>query len=249
MLDTEMLKATLERVAREGQDTDLGHPQECLARVLDAVDAVVLPRDITLDNGADQSLSLTIKARRLIRVNGPVPRVLGALPGVVNEELRAMGDQPIALAHLLTAFSAYATRLSISACEPAHPEYLTELGLSGADIRRGLEAAGYVLPTTIGDAMAALEKVAQDHAAKWVKFDDQAIVATSGEVHEVRRLWDEARVHLVKTERPPSKRVSVWLLGTGAGLRTGIALKGQTCLIAQLPLAATRAWITASKEQ
>ena len=246
MLDTSVLKSALSRAAQEGQALDLGHPQDCLTRLIDQIDAVVLPRDIALDNGAHQTLSLTVKSRRLIRVNGPVPRALGALPGVADAELTGQSDQLVALAHLMTAFSAHATQLTVSVTDPAQAHCLNELGLSAEDLKRGLLAAGYSLPNQAHHDMAALETLAAAHGLDWAKFDGDGPMdpATTGDTH--LKIWDTVLPYLLKVDRPAAGKIAAWLIGQDHGPRVGIAVKDTTCLIALVPAAATQAWIAAS---
>ncbi|MEO0750348.1 MAG: hypothetical protein AAFY25_00945, partial [Pseudomonadota bacterium] len=145
MLERGALKDALRRATQEGRTAEVAHPQACLERLLQEIDTVVLPRDVRFDNGAGQTLSLTIKSRRLIRVNAPVPRALGALPGVVDEDLGGADSQMAALAHVLAGFAAHATQLTLAVTEPARPEVLTDVGLSVRDLRQALRAAGYAL--------------------------------------------------------------------------------------------------------
>ena len=249
MHDTDRLKQSLERAASGAEKTAIDSPQACLAQILDEIDMVVLPRDVTFDNGAGQTLSLTVKSRRLVRINGHTPNIPGAMPNIVDTELSTDAEQMTTLAHLMAGFSAEATHLSTSLSDPAQLGVLTEMGVSVGQLHEALTGAGYALPTRQIDIIAELSRLAAAQGLTWARFASGELDASDGDIAPLCAAQEAALPHILKTERPPKAQAASWMLGAqapnGPTAHTSITVEGDRVLIAMVPQALTQTWIKA----
>ena len=249
MREADQLKAALLRALAHGDGDQSTSPQAFLRRILDEIDGVVLARDVHLGNGRGEALTLTVKGRRLIRIHAPVPRALGALPGVADTELSGSDDQMTALAHLLPAFAADTTELSVSMTEPEHPEILTEIGLAVDQLTTAIKEAGYALASDSDDTIDALSEIARTHGLAWVLFQGEKGAESGGEKALLCDCVETALPHIVKTEGSTDNTATTWIFGAGDAPRMAITLKGRACLIAKLPDALIQTWVSASSGQ
>lgn len=249
MREADQLKAALLRaLADDDGDTDTS-PQAALSQILHEIDGIVLPRDVQLDNGRGEVLTLTVKGRRLVRVHAPVPRTLGALPGVADKELSGHEDQMAGLAHLLAGFAAHTTSLSVSITEPKHPETLTEIGLTVDQLAAAISDAGYSISSDGDGTIDTLSEIARAHDLTWVLFEGDKLTGSGGDKAQLRPCIEAALPHIEKTERPTGDQAATWIFGTADAPRTAITIKGRSCLIANLPTTLTQAWINACSGQ
>jgi len=96
--DLAKLKATLRRAAADGVSGStrlaIADPQDGAARILDAVDATLLPRRISVEvEGRDAALLLEAAGRRLQRLSEPLPPGFALSAG---EELKAADAEAMA---------------------------------------------------------------------------------------------------------------------------------------------------------
>lgn len=247
MTDMRKLKATLTEAASPGWDGHIKSPKDCLRRVLSEIETFVLPRDITLRNGSGQALSMLVKGRRLIRLNGPAPKDLGALRGLVDAELTDEAYKMTALAHLLAAFSAKATELSVEVRDPAGSPALNEVGLSTDQIRQGLHSAGYDLSVEGPDVIGALCMLAEERGLAWALFNDDRIVGSSEDIQDLETVFETALPYLVRAERPKTEKLNAWMFGhgdsAGHGPRTCVVMQGEDVVLAKVPNELTQLWI------
>lgn len=207
-----------------------GDAQACLSQMLNAIDMVVLPRDLTLENGAGEQLSLTVKFRRLIRVDD-------------GGELSAENSH--AIAQTFADFAAKSRELKTRLAEPARSDILSELGVSVETLRDALVAAEYLALHETRSVIPGLRQLAEARGIAWALFAEGALVASNGDKAPLQTAHDTALPHILKTEQPGKDRAASWVLGSADGASIGIALEERDCFIASLPPALTPHWIKA----
>ncbi|MEL6315439.1 MAG: hypothetical protein AAFQ60_15490 [Pseudomonadota bacterium] len=249
MREADELKAALLRAMTDRDTTEDATPSAQLGRILHEIDGVVLPRDLHLQSGKGEVLTLTVKARRLIRIHAPVPRALGTLPGVVDTELSNHENQMAALAHLLAGFAAQVSTLSVSSSEPKYPETLTEIGLTVDQLTSALKDAGYALPSHMDETIARLSEIAKAQSLAWVLFQGDSVTGSGGNTALLRDCIEHALPQIVKSERPAGRRAATWIFGSAEAPRMTVTVEGRACLIAQVPKALIQTWINASSGQ
>lgn len=244
MRDVKKLKAALERATQDAGDDLVSNPQDCLLRLLNEIDAAVLPRDLTFENDAGQTLILTAKSRRLVRVGTKTPGSLGHAQGVLDTELSEDPAQMTALAHVLTGFSARTSTLSVTSAKPAKQDALNEVGLSLARVRDALLSTGYTLASEQVDILARLIKLARQHGIEWMLYDGQDVTATEGSRDALLELSEAALPYIMKTERPASGQTQSWMFANVSSACIAITVQDDAYLIAKVPEALTQSWVS-----
>lgn len=226
-------KPALARAAQDRVSPPWHGAQSCIAQLLDTIDTGVLPRDLSLENGAGKSLSLTVKSRRLIRAG----------QGALDVELGA--DHVGLVAQLFAYFAADATRLKMTITEPSRSEVLSEVGLSVSTIRTALTAAGHIAEDKPACKIPTLKALAQANGLSWSIFDDG--VLTDGEGHDeaLQKVPNTALPHILKTEHPAAGKTASWVFSTAQGGALAITAEGHHCLVARLPMTMVQAWTNA----
>lgn len=245
MRDTEKLKRVLSRTAQAEDDVGLPDQRACIAQVLDEIDMVVLPRDIVLDNGEGQTLSFTVKSRRLLRVNRDGTRTSENAPIVLNAELTGDEEQMTALAQLIIAFSSDARHVTTSASDVSKTDVLGELGVSGPQLLQALEEAGFSLTKDRIDILQNLVETADENTLTWARLEDGDLAKSSGDAASLKLIHDTALPHIQKTERPKTGHASSWMFGCGTGDRISITIIGNDCVIVKVPQDFLQTWIHA----
>ncbi len=234
MAVVDKIKPALSRAAGAGGGQPVIDPQTCLAQMLDAIGMVVLPRDMTLYNGRGQHLSLTVKSRRLIRVNDA---------GAMDVELGA--DQAPEVAETFADFAAKAVALKTQLAEPARPDILSELGMPVNTLRDALVRSAHLAPQDNRGVIPDLRHLAETQTFAWALFTNGTLDASCGDVNALTAAHDTALPHILKTEQPGQGRAASWVLGTGGETPIAIALEGDRCFVAALPRSLIQHWIKA----
>lgn len=243
MHDTGKLKAVLKRVAQGQEDARVIGTEDCLSKILDVIDTVVLPRDVVIGNGTGQAICLTIKSRRLMRINSPAPSDLTALAVILDTQLSDDVDQLTPLIEGLTPFCAQATELSVSVSKPAKEEVLTEVGVSVDQLRKALARAGHAPLSAQNDVMKSFAEIAIAHDLDWLHLTDGEVTGSGGEAAALLSACETGLPYLLKTDKPPANHTTSWVFGTTDTYRTAIAVHGTTCLLVGLPADLTQTWI------
>ncbi|MEM7731935.1 MAG: hypothetical protein AAF280_04030 [Pseudomonadota bacterium] len=220
------IKSALTRAT--GDNFPASGVQTCLAQILDAIDMIVLPRDLILENGAGESLSLTVKSRRLLRL---------------NETVKLTADLSPVIADTFADFAAKAHELKTHHSEPARSDILSEMGISVDTLQEALVASTHLPPHDHSRVLPALRLLAETQDLSWALFDHGVLTASHRNSQALQSAHDTALPHILKTEQPGHGRAASWILGPVAHTSVAIALEGQHCFIAALPPALIRTWI------
>lgn len=174
------LKATLRRAAADGvgqaQLHDIAGPDEGAAIILDAVDATLLPRRLTVTASGGEVLIVEAAARRLQRIAAPVPEAMSVEAGA---ELKP--DDAAMLAAGLAAFCKGQETLEISAQPMTDPGDPAESGVAPMALRANLALPAPAPPVdpeadlNMEPFIAALGESC--HAALWIQDEEVSLLA------------------------------------------------------------------------
>lgn len=182
--DTAKLKATLRQVAADGlsigQAHDIAGPDEGAAHILDAIDATLLPRRLTITPSDGEALIIEAAARRLQRIAAPVPSVI-SLAG--DEELKS--DDADALVAGLIAFCRGQQTLEITVQPMTDPGDPAESGIAPATLRAQLSLPPAPPPVDLAADLNMEPFInalgASCLAALWIQDEDASLLAGPAE--------------------------------------------------------------------
>ena len=191
-LDVSKLKAALRRTAADGVGTSGAVPvasaEDGVDRVLDAIDATLLPRRLTVVSGSGETLVIEAAGRRLQRVAAPVP---GAMAISAGEELKSSDVASFAAG--LLAFCQGAGTLSIQPQPMTGSGDPAEGGISPDLVRTELELPVQAAPI---DAEADLNMepfisglASRCRAALWIQDEDVSLLAGAEDRAAVVSQW------------------------------------------------------------
>ncbi len=259
MSDIGKLKAKLLKLAeaegesaQEGRNIGASDVRGRLDNLFAAIEEIVLPRTLNLLNEDGQKLTLTVKSRRLIRLNAPVPEGLDPFAAVFDRELDADNTvQMTSLAHLFTAYCAHGKVLSASATDAAKGEALQDLGVAVDRLRDAVAGAGLALGDDAIGSMESLTQKTQALCTAMVRFRNVDVLAAFGDEAELAMLKSaqvKALPHIQRGERVGTEEdagLRFWVFGGGDTdeRRTALAIHRSDVLLALLNPQASGDWI------
>lgn len=178
--DIAKLKATLRRAAADGpglpKAQPISGPEDGAGRILEAIDATLLPRRLSVRASGGETLVIEAAARRLQRFAAPLPE---GMSGEAGSELK--GEDVAAVAEGLLAFCSGQTSLQITTQPMTDAGDPTESGIALQGLR---EALGLPAPPPPIDPEADLNMEpfiaslgATCHAALWIQDEDVSLLA------------------------------------------------------------------------
>ncbi len=260
MSETDKLRNKLSKLA-EADAGIPGHEREvraadsydCLTKILDEIEEIVLPRDLMLRNAAGQTLSLTVKNRRLIRLNSPVTQSLAGFINVFDQELSASDSgQMVDLANVFATFCVYGSVISVETAKAASGDHLDEIGVAVEQIHHAATAhPDFKAPVDEADLMQIICNRSGGHCLAWIRLNNEGVVSSDGSEAHLGRLhviFENALPYVSRHTQTANREVSVpqyWVFGAriASPVRTAIAIVGADTMLALMPAEFATKWI------